>query len=308
MDTIVRDQWIPKRLTYEAKISGLLDEAWTVDIDVQNACSNAHSEYSRNSIGSIFNRYALLLASKCGILIGHIIFSPSLQYAYICSIHSYVEGFVRNLEAYLQLYGEEGKTELNTLCTNHSITLEAAKIDRDSGCDVKDGNIRILYREKRFGVNIYSSSVYKVADAVNTAPLPTNYNPQMSFYARQSVRLQYGTQIEEIRLKAAIILNTPSIKFTPNFEQIYDQIKDIRNAMHAGSYWEENLGRTGLSYYKDAFLDVLSRDFAGNEYLVEAFQESVFKNEICLRIVDKIQGYNRFEGVIEDGILYIQVR
>ena len=45
----------------------------------------------------------------------HIIFSPSLQYAYICSIHSYVEGFVRNLEAYLKLYGEEGKTELNTL-------------------------------------------------------------------------------------------------------------------------------------------------------------------------------------------------
>ena len=51
-----------------------------------------------------------------------------------------------------------------------------------------------------------------------------------------------------------------SIRF---FEQIYDQIKDIRNAMHTGSYWEENLGRTGLSYYKDAFLDVLSRDFAG---------------------------------------------
>jgi hypothetical protein len=237
----------------------------------------------------------------------HIIFSPSLQYAYICSIHSYVEGFVRNLEAYLKLYGEEGKTELNTLCTNHSITLEAAKIDRDSGCDIKDGNIRILYCEKRFGVNTYSSSVYKVADAVNTAPFPTSHSPQMSFYARHSVRLQYGTQIEEIRLKAASILNTPSIKFTPNFEQIYDQIKDIRNAMHTGSYWEENLGRTGLSYYKDAFLDVLSRDFAGKEGLVEAFRESVSKNEICLRIVDKVPGWNNFEGVIEDGILYIQV-
>jgi hypothetical protein len=239
---------------------------------------------------------------------GPIIFSPSFQYAHICFIHSYVEGFVRNLEIYLQVYGEEGKTELNALCTNHSITIEAANIDRDSSCDVKDGNIRILYREKRFGVNTYSSSVYKVADAVNAAPLPTNYSPQMSFYARQSVRLHYGARIEEIRLKAAIILNTPSIKFTPNFEQIYDQFKDIRNAMHAGSYWEEQLGRTGLSYYKDAFLDVLSRDFAGDQDLVKAFQESVFKNEICLRIVDKIQGYHRFQGVIEDGVLYIQVR
>jgi hypothetical protein len=72
--------------------------------------------------------------------------------------------------------------------------------------------------------------------------------------------------------------------------------------MHVSSYWEEQLGRNGLSYYEDAFLDVLSRDFAGDQYLVEDFQESVFKNEICLRIVDKVQGYNRFEGVIEDGI------
>lgn len=236
----------------------------------------------------------------------HIIFSSSLQYAYICSIHSYVEGFVRNLEAYLKLYGEEGKTELNALCTNHSVTLEAAKIDRDSDCDIKDGNIRILYLEERFGVNTYSC-LFKVADAVNTAPLPTSYSPQMSFYARQSVRLQYGTQIEEIRLKAASILNTPSIKFTPNFEQIYDQIKDIRNAMHTGSYWEEELGRNGLSYYKDGFLGVLSRDFAGDEDLVEGFRESVYKNEICLRIVDKAPGWNSFDGVIEDGILYIQV-
>jgi hypothetical protein len=52
----------------------------------------------------------------------------------------------------------------------------------------------------------------------------------------------------------------------------------------------------------------LSQDFASDEYLVEDFQKSVFKNEICLRIVDKVQAYHCFEGVIEDGILYIQVR
>jgi hypothetical protein len=112
-----------------------------------------------------------------------------------------------------------------------------------------------------------------------------------------------------VRLKAASILNTPSLKFTPNFDQIYDQIKDIRNERHAGSsYWQEQFGRIGLSYYKDAFLGLLSQDFAGEEFLVEGFQEKVFKNEICLRIVDSVQQYHRFEGVIEDGILYIQVR
>jgi hypothetical protein len=48
----------------------LLGQAWTIDIDVNNAYSNAHGEYSRNSIGSVFNRYALLLDSKCETLMG----------------------------------------------------------------------------------------------------------------------------------------------------------------------------------------------------------------------------------------------
>jgi hypothetical protein len=229
----------------------------------------------------------------------HIIFSPwLLQDAYICSIPSYVQGFVRQLKAYLQLYGEEGKTELNALCTNHSITLETATIDGDISCDVKDGNLRILYREKLLGINTHTAAVYNVGDAVNTAPLPTGYSPQMNFYTRQSVRLQYDTQIEEVRLKAAAILNTPSLKFTPNFEHIYEQIKDIRKALHGGSsYWEEQLGGIGLSCYKDAFLNVLSRDFAKDEVLVEVFQDSVCRNEICLRIVGKLNGYNCFEGL-----------
>jgi hypothetical protein len=231
------------------------------------------------------------------------------KYANLRSIHSYVNGFVRQLEAYLQLYGGDGKEELNTVCPNHSITLEAANIDRDISCDVKDGNLRILFREKRLGVNTSSASVYKVEDAVNNAPLPAGCSPRMSFTARQSVRLQFDTQIEEVRSTVASILHVPSIKFTPNFEQIFDNIKVIRRARHAGSIWEENFGRTGLSYYKNAFLDVVSRRFANDEILVEAFQEAVYENEVRLRIVDKLNNTdNSFEGVIEGGVLYIQVR
>lgn len=230
------------------------------------------------------------------------------KYANLRSIHSYVKGFVRQLEAYLQLYGDDGKEELNTVCPNHSITLEAANIDRDISCDVNDGNLRILFREKRLGVNTSSASVYKVEDAVNNAPLPASCSPRMSFTARQSVRLQFDNQIEEVRLTVASILHVPSIKFTPNFEQIFDDIKVIRRARHAGSIWEENFGRTGLSYYKNAFQDVVSRSFANDEILIEAFQEAVYENEVCLRIVDKLNTDNSFEGVIEGGVLYIQVR
>jgi hypothetical protein len=220
-------------------------------------------------------------------------------------VHSYVKGFVTQLEAYLKLYGEDGRTELNTLCTNHSITLEAANIDQHISCDVKDGNVRILYREKNLGVNLHSV-VYDVADAINTALLPSGYSPKMSFYARQSVRLQYDTKIEEVRLKAASILNTPSIKFTTDFERIYDQLMELPQR-RANAYWEKRLGLTGLSYYKEAFLGLLS-DIAKDKFLVEDFQRSVSQNEICLRIVDKLNvSWGCFDGVIENGILYIQV-
>ena len=73
------------------------------------------------------------------------------------------------------------------------------------------------------------------------------------------------------------------------------------------SYWEERFGWTGLSYYKEAFLGLLPQ-LARDEILVEGFQSSVFQNEICIRIVDKLDdSWRFFDGVIEDGILYIQV-
>jgi hypothetical protein len=36
--------------------------------------------------------------------------------------------------------------------------------------------------------------------------------------------------------------------------------------------------------------------------------DAVFRNEIQLRIVDKLVMHDAFEPAIEDGVLYIQVR
>jgi hypothetical protein len=101
---------------------------------------------------------------------GRIIFSPSLQYAYICSIHSYIEGFVKQLEEYLQRYGEEGKTELNTVCTNHSITLEASNIDRATSCDVKD-KIFVFFTARKGLESTHSVPQYTMSQMPLTLPL-----------------------------------------------------------------------------------------------------------------------------------------
>jgi hypothetical protein len=215
---------------------------------------------------------------------------------------------VRQLGAYLLLYGDDGKTQLNIVCPKHSITLEAANIDRDISCDIKDGVFRILFREKWLGVNTATASVYNIADAVNAAPLPVGYGSGMSFTAKQSVKQKYDPEIEAVRSRVAGILQVPYIKLTPNFDQIFEEIKEVQRVRHTTSYWEEQLGRAGLSYFKDAFLTLLSSKFANDEYLCEAFREAVFENEVRLRIVNKLVRRDLFEAVIEDGVLYIQVR
>jgi hypothetical protein len=185
--------------------------------------------------------------------------------------------------------------------------LEAANIDTNIGCDVKDGKLRILFREKRFGINVHSA-VYSIKDAVNAAPQPAGSSPRMSFTARQSVKQKYDSRIEEVRLRVAAILGVPSIEFTPNFEQIFQELKERERTARISPIWEEWLGGIGFNYFKDAFLDTVERRFANDEILCEGFQEAVYRNEVSLRIVKKLVRRNQFEAVIEDGVLYIQVR
>lgn len=131
----------------------------------------------------------------------------------------------------------------------------------------------------------------------------------MSFIATQSVKLKFDTQIEAIRLKAASMLQFPSIKLTGDFETIFTKLK---GAKLDPSYWaikEKLLGDVAFQYFKSAFLEVVRIEFANDDMSCEAFRDAIFRNEVKLRIVDKIVERNgfAFEAVIEEGVLYIQV-
>jgi hypothetical protein len=145
-------------------------------------------------------------------------------------------GMVMQLEAYLQLSGNDGRIELNNVCPNHSITLEAANIDREVSCDVKDGNLRILFREKLLGTNVHSDAVWTIGEAINAAPQQAGSSPRMSFTARLSVKQKYDAEIEGVRLRVAAILRVPSIKFSANFEQIFKELKSVKRTEYENKH------------------------------------------------------------------------
>ncbi len=70
--------------------------------------------------------------------------------------------------------------------------------------------------------------------------------------------------------------------------------------------WDRILGQASLAYF-DGFAYQLKRaGFEDDDLLQEGFQDGVTKNEIALRIVDKLEKGSYNEIVIKDGILYLQ--
>lgn len=131
----------------------------------------------------------------------------------------------------------------------------------------------------------------------------------MSFIATQSVKLKFDTQIEAIRLKAASVLQFPSLKLTADFETIFTKLKAAKQEPSLWAITEKRLGDAALEFFKSAFLEVVRIEFANNDMSCEAFREAIFQEEVRLKIIDKIvkrHGFS-FKAVIKEGVLYIQV-
>jgi len=231
-----------------------------------------------------------------------------IQLAYYSSISSYVTCFIQELEHYIRRYGDDGVTRLNSVCFKHSIGLAAEKISNRTSCDIKDGSFRILFQENCLGVNCFSG-IWGFDEAINNAVDPSEHSSSMSFIATQSVKLKFDTQIEAIRLKAASMLQLPSLKLTADFETIFTKLKAAKQESSLWAITEKRLGDVALEFFKSAFLEVVRIEFANDEMSCETFREAIFREKVELRIVDQIverHGFT-FEAVIEEGVLYIQV-
>ncbi|KAK3393360.1 hypothetical protein B0H63DRAFT_406549 [Podospora didyma] len=277
----VRDEWDNNKAAQEKELSDLLGETWTFDINPSAIWPYHNDGYAKESLGSC--------------------------------IKGYVAGAIYQLKYLTERYGDELKTEINTIAHAHVMTLDLEETTPPrfsyGGCDVLDGKFRILFVEGNLGTNIdYACQENTLFPALNAAPSPDN--KPLSFIARNGIRQDYDPKIDAaIKQTAEMLGKTPAdIKFNPNFEDSFAKLtaasKVKKNTIRDD--WESNLGSFTIKYFEGLIYQMNYQKVGEDDLIQEGFLEAVDKNEIVFRIVDKLKYDSYGEVVIEDGVLYIQ--
>jgi hypothetical protein len=164
-----------------------------------------------------------------------------------------------------------------------------------------EGELIILFTKGNLGTNTsYAADTNNLTKALNEAP--STVRP-MSYVARASIRSDYDPNVQQIQEKLNKILGQ-EIAIVPNFEANFEKLKAKANA---DSGWEQNFGRSHFSYLEGLVSQLEYDKFGEDDMLQEGLLEAMEKHAVHVRVVDQTKrSYN--ETVIEDGILYLQVR
>ena len=202
---------------------------------------------------------------------------------------------------------------MNQLAFNHTIVLEPTEDKKIStcGCDISNGSLRILFATKYLSYNI-SQATEDIAQAVNAAGIASSSasgGEPMDFDAKSSIRSDYEPQIGEVQAKLQKILAMPVLTLTPNFEHNFAAVS--KHAKAGGSSdlvreWQKRFGHFTLSYFDGLAHQLENAGFGKDEMLQEGLQEAVEKNEIQLRVVDKLAKKTYHDCSIENGVLVVQ--
>jgi hypothetical protein len=132
----------------------------------------------------------------------------------------------------------------------------------------------------------------------------------MSPLARTGIRQEYDATIEESRKKVAEMLERPDVKFSPNFETTFEKLREASKVKGSSvrDDWEKQLGYLTRLYFEGLVSQMSYQKFGDDELLREGFNEAVESGEVAFRVVDKLKYDTYCEVVLEDGVLYLQVR
>ncbi|WYZ34295.1 hypothetical protein EsH8_I_000571 [Colletotrichum jinshuiense] len=282
----VRDEWESKKEDLQKELSEVLGAEWTLnDISPNELYPYAGDGYAKQSLGSC--------------------------------IAQYVSSAISNLKSFASEYGDDGKTELNSICHARSLILDLDdRPDKNArvtycGVLVKDGKLALVFAENNLGTNAdYALDARGLLKALNDAPPAPGSDAAMSYAARTSIRQEYDPKIEETREKLAGMLEKPDVVLVPNFEANFAKIRQAQGKKGSSirDDWEGNLGDWTRKYFEGLVYQMTYQKFGDDDLLREGFNEAVEKGEIHFRIVDKMAYGTYGEVVLEDGVVYVQTQ
>lgn len=223
----------------------------------------------------------------------------------------YISGAFESLEQYIKDYGEDGKAELNKLASSHTITMDVTSKPgiRYTGCEIVGGVLRILFVKDMLGTNI-GDSLNNLLEVVNQAGISSN-DASLDFNARYSIKTDYEPEIGAVQARFQKILATPTFDIEPNFERNYAAVleynKKTESPDQAHRDWQKKFGAITLLYFSDFVETMENNGWGDDEMIREGITEAVEKNQIAVRIVNKLSRKHTNECVIEHGVLYIQM-
>ncbi|ETI24879.1 hypothetical protein G647_04249 [Cladophialophora carrionii CBS 160.54] len=270
----VRDEWESKRPEFEAKISKTLGQPWTVTTNPNLLYVYTDDDSYKSRIGEI--------------------------------ITWYIEPFCYNLESFVQSYGDDGKAELNSLCSEHRVELAPQTEDTTftyGGLQIKDGVLRLVFAEGSLAVNVNDVS-QGFQEALKSAAASSGGASAFNINARQSVRESYDPEIGALQKAIGELVGVPNIQLNPNFEQNAAVLTQAGDKVR--SDWDKVLGSATLSYFDGLKYQLERAGFKGDDMLQEGFQEGISKNEIAFRVVEKLKNGSYHETLVEDGVLVMQ--
>ncbi|TDZ21688.1 hypothetical protein Cob_v005404 [Colletotrichum orbiculare MAFF 240422] len=281
----IRDEWEAKKADLQKELSEILGAEWTLnDINPNELFPYAGEGYAKTSLGSCISQY--------------------------------VSSAIYNVKSYVSSHGDDGKSEINSICHARSLIIDIddrPKNDRVTYCGVlvKDGKLALVFSEGNLGTNAdYAVDGRGLLKALNDAPPPPGSEATMSYAARTSIRQDYEEKIEETRKKLGDMLEKPDIVLVPNFEANFARIREEagKKKSEVRDDWEGNMGNFTSMYFEGLVYQMGYQKFDDDDLLREGFNEAVEKGEIHFRIVDKMAYGAYGEVVVEDGAVYVQTQ
>ena len=180
-----------------------------------------------------------------------------------------------------------------------------------SGCEISGGVLRLLFGEHRLNTNV-DRVCSELPKAVNKAGVSSNPSggAALDFDAKNGIRSAYEPAIGDVKAKIQTILGLPMLELQPNFERNFAAIAAYttsdKKATTFPREWQKRFGQSTLMYFEGLIKALEKQGFANDDMLQEGYQDVADKNEIGLRVVDKLQKGTYNECIFENGVMYIQ--